>query len=128
MDKSKLRELYQYYDLQPSDVFKHQHYVILTRQAIDKIIAKEQLSIKYQVIRCEPDYCCFKAIMEKDGKHIETFGSAKYGDFKNGNTQSHYIAEMAEKRAKSRITLMSTGFYELGVFGEDESESFKRNG
>ena len=35
---------------------------------------------------------------------------------------------MAEKRAKSRITLMCTGFYELGVFGEDESESFKRNG
>jgi hypothetical protein len=128
MDKSKLRELYQYYELQPSDVFKHQHYVILTRQAIDKIIAKEQLDIRYEVIKCEPEYCCFKAIMEKDGKHLETFGSAKYGDFKNGNSQSWYIAEMAEKRAKSRITLMSTGFYELGVFGEDESESFKKNG
>ncbi len=128
MDKSKLRELYQYYDLQPSDVFKHQHYVILTRQAIDKIIAKEQLSIRYEVIICSPEYCCFKAIMEKDGKHIETFGSALYGDFKNGNTLSHYVAEMAEKRAKSRITLMCTGFYEFGVFCEDESESFKING
>ena len=33
---------------------------------------------------------------------------------------------MAEKRAMSRAVLKLTGFYELGVFGEDESESFKR--
>ena len=34
---------------------------------------------------------------------------------------------MAEKRAMSRAVLKLTGFYELGVFGEDESESFKRS-
>ena len=34
--------------------------------------------------------------------------------------------EMAEKRAMSRAVLKLTGFYELGVFGEDESEEFKR--
>jgi hypothetical protein len=33
---------------------------------------------------------------------------------------------MAEKRAMSRAVLKLTGFYELGVFGEDESESFKK--
>jgi len=33
---------------------------------------------------------------------------------------------MAEKRAMSRIVLKVCGFYELGVFGEDESEDFKR--
>jgi hypothetical protein len=33
---------------------------------------------------------------------------------------------MAEKRAMSRAILKLTGFYELGVFSEDESESFKR--
>jgi hypothetical protein len=27
---------------------------------------------------------------------------------------------MAEKRAKSRAVLMLTGFYEQGVFGQDE--------
>ena len=32
---------------------------------------------------------------------------------------------MAEKRAMSRAVLKLTGFYELGVFGEDESDSFK---
>jgi hypothetical protein len=100
----------------------------LTRQAIDKIIAKEKLTIKYEVIVCTPEFCCFKAIVDNNGVYLETFGSAKYGDFKSGNTQSHYIPEMAEKRAKSRATLTLTGFYELGVFGEDESESFKKNG
>ena len=35
---------------------------------------------------------------------------------------------MAEKRAMSRAVLKLTGFYELGVFGEDESEDFKKGG
>ena len=34
--------------------------------------------------------------------------------------------EMAEKRAMSRAVLKLTGFYQLGAFGEDESEDFKR--
>jgi hypothetical protein len=34
--------------------------------------------------------------------------------------------EMAEKRAMSRCVLKLTGFYEQGVFGEDESEDFKQ--
>ena len=38
-----------------------------------------------------------------------------------------YVMEMAEKRAMSRAVLKLTGFYELGVFGEDEAEDFKKN-
>lgn len=34
---------------------------------------------------------------------------------------------MAEKRAMSRIVLKLTGFYELGVMSEDESEDFKED-
>ena len=33
---------------------------------------------------------------------------------------------MAEKRSLSRIVLKLSGMYELGVFGEDESDDFKR--
>ena len=59
--------------------------------------------------------------------NIETFGSALKGDnYKDGNCNSWYVAEMAEKRALSRSVLKLTGFYELGVFGEDESDDFKR--
>ena len=128
MNKDKLMELYKKYDLDKDDFFKHQHYTIITRQGIDKIQALEQMSVSYEVVRCEPNYAVFKAYAEKDGKEIETFGSALKGEnYKDGNTNSWYVPEMAEKRAMSRAVLKLTGFYELGVFGEDESESFKRN-
>jgi len=127
MDRNKLVELYKRFDLTADDVFKHQHYVIITRTGIDKIQAVEQISINYEVIRCEPNFAVFKANAEKEGKKIQTFGSALKGDtFKDGNCNSWYVAEMAEKRAMSRAVLKLTGFYELGVFGEDESDSFKK--
>jgi hypothetical protein len=127
MNKDKLIELYKKYGLTKDDVFKHQHYVIITRQGIDKIQAVEQMSVTYEVIRCSSNFSVFKALAEKDGKKIETFGSALKGEgYKDGNTNSWYVAEMAEKRAMSRAVLKLTGFYELGVFGEDESESFKK--
>ena len=127
MDRNKLVELYKLYDLQSSDVFKHQNFVIITRSGIEKIQAIEQISINYEVIRCEPNFAVFKAIAVKEDKEIQTFGSALKGDtFKDGNCNSWYVAEMAEKRAMSRAVLKLTGFYELGVFGEDESDSFKK--
>ena len=127
MDRNKLVDLYKKYDLTKDDVYKHQHYVIITRQGIDKIQAIEQISIDYGVIQCEPNFSVFKANAEKEGKKIQTFGSALKGtNFKDGNCNSWYVAEMAEKRAMSRAVLKLTGFYELGVFGEDESDSFKK--
>tara|TARA_Y100000401_G_scaffold32500_1_gene23898 strand:- start:326 stop:706 length:381 start_codon:yes stop_codon:yes gene_type:complete len=121
-----LKEKYIKYNLTKDDVFKHQHYIIITRSGIDKIQALEGISINYEVINCERDFCVVKAYANKDGASIETFGSALKGSFKEGNTQSWYVMEMAEKRAMSRAVLKLTGFYELGVFGEDESEEFKK--
>ncbi len=121
MERNKLVELYKKYNLEKTDVFKHQHYVIITRQGIEKIQAQEQIKIKFDVIKCEPNFAVVKAVNE----NIETFGSAYKGaSFKEGNTNSWYVMEMAEKRALSRAVLKLTGFYELGVFGEDESENF----
>jgi|TARA_R110002050_G_scaffold143888_1_gene269289 hypothetical protein len=123
MERNKLVELYKKYNLEKTDVFKHQHYVIITRQGIEKIQAQEQIKIKFDVIKCEPNFAVVKAVNE----NIETFGSAYKGaSFKDGNTNSWYVMEMAEKRALSRAVLKLTGFYELGVFGEDESEDFKK--
>jgi hypothetical protein len=127
MNKDKLIELYKKYELTKDDFFKHQHYTIITRQGIDKIQAIEQIYVDYEVIRCEPNFAVLKAKAQKDGTMIQTFGSALKGDtFKDSNTNSWYVAEMAEKRAMSRAVLKLTGFYELGVFGEDESETFKK--
>ena len=90
-------------------------------------MAKENIVITYDIIKCEPNFCVIQAEAKKGEVKIETFGSALKGEsFKDGNCTTFYVAEMAEKRAMSRAVLKLTGFYELGVFGEDESEDFKR--
>ena len=135
MNREKIGELYKKYDLAEADVFKHKHYLIITRAGIDKIQAKESISITYDAIQVQPDFCVVKAKASKDSVSIETFGSAKYGGkvqneqqkwVDQGTTTTWYVMEMAEKRAMSRAVLKLTGFYELGVFGEDESEDFKK--
>jgi len=131
MKTEKIKEKYNHYGLTPDDVFKHQHYVIITRSGIDKIQAIENIIIDYEVINCERDFCVVKAnaTMMAQGSSqptIQTFGSALKGGFKDGNCNTWYVMEMAEKRAMSRAVLKLTGFYELGVFGEDESEEFKK--
>ena len=123
MNVEKLKALYTKYSLTKEDVFKHQHYIIITRSGIDKIQGVAGVKIKYDVIKCDPNFAVVKASTE----HLQTFGSALKGStFKDGNTNSWYVMEMAEKRAMSRAVLKLTGFYELGVFGEDESEDFKK--
>src|SRR5210317_895716 len=125
-NREKIAKLYKKYDLTPDEVFKHQHYTIITRAGIDKIQGVEQIKIHYDVIECKPEFAVVKANAEKQDATIQTFGSALKGDYKSGNCNTWYVMEMAEKRAMSRAVLKLTGFYELGVFGEDESEDFKR--
>jgi hypothetical protein len=127
MKTEKIKEKYHHYGLDKEDVFKHQHYVIITRSGIDKIQAIENITIDYEVINCDRDFCVVKANALKGETSIQTFGSALKGGFKDGNCNTWYVMEMAEKRAMSRAVLKLTGFYELGVFGEDESEDFKKN-
>ncbi len=124
-NRDKIIELYKTYELTPEDVYKHQHYTIITRSGIEKIEALENIKIDYEVIKSESNFASVKAIAESNGKIIRTFGSALKGDYKTGNCNTWYVLEMAEKRALSRAVLKLTGFYQLGVFGEDESEDFK---
>tara|TARA_R100000656_G_scaffold109660_2_gene81679 strand:+ start:157 stop:561 length:405 start_codon:yes stop_codon:yes gene_type:complete len=127
MNREKLKELYEKYNLTKDDVFKHQHYVIITRTGIEKIEAQEYIEINYKPIKVEPNFAVIQAFGTLADKEMQTFGSALKGaTFKEGNTNSWYVTEMAEKRAFSRIVLKLTGFYALGVFGEDESEDFKK--
>lgn len=126
MEREKIAVLYKKYELTENDVFKHKHYLIITRTGIQKIIAKENMVITYDVVKCQPDFSAVKATVICDDVTIETFGSAYKGDYPVGNTNTWYVLEMAEKRAMSRAALTITGFYELGVFGEDESEDFKK--
>ena len=67
------------------------------------------------MIRCEPNYAVVKAQATLNDIIIQTFGSALKGtNFKDGNTNSWYVAEMAEKRAMSRAVLKITDSTSLG--------------
>ena len=128
MKTELLKEKYIKYNLTKDDVFKHQHYIIITRSGIEKIQALENIQIWYEVVKCDTNFAAVKATATKAKNTIETFGSALKGStYKDGNTNSWYTLEMAEKRALSRVVLKLTGFYELGVFGEDESDEFKKS-
>lgn len=122
-----LNKIFKDNGLIPEDVFKHQHYTIITRAGIDKIQAKKKIEISYNLERCEPTFAVVKAYATFGSSKIETYGSALKGNsFKDGSTNTYYVVEMAEKRAMSRAVLKLAGLYSLGVFGEDESESFKK--
>ena len=125
MDREEIKEAYEKYELQPKDIYKHQHYLIITRSGIEKIQAIENIKIRYEVVNCSETFAVIKAISDKD--KVETYGSAKRGSsFKDGSTQSWYVMEMAEKRAMSRLVLKVTGLYKLGIFGDEESEEFSK--
>jgi hypothetical protein len=121
--KDLLRRLFVDNNLTKEDVFKHKFYTIITRSGIDKIQAVQSIDIQYEIVNLSDDHkhCLIKALGKKGEKIIQTFGECS-----PQNNSNAYPVSMAEKRAMSRIVLKLAGFYELGVFGEDESDDFKR--
>ena len=79
MNKEKIKQKYNHYGLTPDDVFKHQHYLIITRSGIEKIQALENIHINYEVIKCENNFAVVLATAIKDSNTIQTFGSALKG-------------------------------------------------
>lgn len=129
--KELLRTLYKKYNLiydetdptsKDNDVFKHKHFTIITRSGIEKIQKAAGIKIKYTPVYVSDTTVVLKAngaVYDPDTNEplveVETFASAN-----DETTNSKYYAEMAEKRAMSRVVLKLAGLYELGVFGQDE--------
>lgn len=121
-NREQLGKLYKEYKLTPEDMFKHkQGWTIIRRTGIDKIQAESNVKIKYETVALDREFCVVKAIATYGDNYIETFGEAD----RKTNCMNQYHVAIAEKRAMSRAVLKLTGFYGLGVFGEDESEDFK---
>ena len=59
--KDILNRLFVENNLTEEDVFKHQHYTIITRNGIEKIQANMNIYIEYEVIKCEPNFAVVKA-------------------------------------------------------------------
>jgi hypothetical protein len=123
----KLRFLYDEFNLVPEDHFKSSHMVILTRTGVEKIQAGMGINVVFEVIKCEPDFCCIKAIATKGDRRIESFGSAKYGKTAGvkgeGTVAMWYVMEMAEKRALSRAVLKVADLYQHGFMSQDENDT-----
>jgi len=110
------------------DVFTHKHYKIIKRASIEKIQYNQGITVHFEVVKAEKDYVIIQAFGKLGAETIETFGSAIYGEAINrndkwiqtGTTQSWYLAEIAEKRALSRVVLKLVKLYQYGIFGEDE--------
>jgi len=117
MKTDKLRALYVKYGLERDDVFKHQHYVIITRQGIDKIQAIENIDINFEPIEslCIPnENVALKITAKWNDKVFHTIGEAN-----TKNSKVPYLGCMAENRGRGRAILTLCGFAEEGVFSAD---------
>lgn len=127
--KEALRRLYIENGLTEEDIYKDKRgFVIITRTGIDKIVSKQKITVAYEVISMdiEKGYCVLKAIasmnVNGESRNMMSFGESNAsGDQSNlmGGGKKFPVA-MAEKRAMSRVVLKIAGFYEQGVFGQDE--------
>ena len=80
METKKITEMFFKYNLvKDTDVFRHQHFVILTRSGIEKIQAQEEIQVTFEVIKCETNFAGVKAIATKENKTVQTYGSALKG-------------------------------------------------
>ena len=88
-----------------------------------KIQGIANIDINYDVVEYTPaESAAIKATSKWNDRVLTTFGESN-----SKNCRQSYVLAMAEKRAMSRIVLKLTGFYELGVFGEDESDDWGSN-
>lgn len=117
----RLRRLFEENDLIAEDTMKlkmgGKQIPIILRTGIDKIQAKQGINVRMELAYVSDDLkrCVIKAVGNIDNKQVETFGEAN-----ERNCKINYAINLAEKRALSRIILKLAGFYELGVYGEDE--------
>ena len=137
--KERLQHLAKENGLTKDHFFKSpQGFVIITRQGIERIQAHKGIRVTYDVVSLSDDlkHVVIKATGEMarpDGLPVmmETFGESAPHNYeqktsRQGKPLPYYPMAMAEKRALSRVVLKLSGLYEVGVFGEDESDDFKR--
>tara|TARA_R100001443_G_scaffold63494_1_gene73296 strand:+ start:614 stop:1021 length:408 start_codon:yes stop_codon:yes gene_type:complete len=123
--KEALRRLFQANGLVEEDVYKDKRgFVIITRTGIDKIVSNRKINLNYEPIVMEKDWVVLRCVAQMmKGKDIGIVRVESFGECSQENTMGlagKYPVAMAEKRAKSRAVLMMTGFYEQGVYGQDE--------
>ena len=123
--KEALRRLFEANGLVQEDVYKDKRgFVIITRTGIDKIVSNRSIQLENEPIVMERDWVVLRCVAQMvKGKEIGMTKVESFGECSQENTMGlagKYPVAMAEKRAKSRAVLMLTGFYEQGIYGQDE--------
>ena len=121
-----LKRLFLENGLVKEDVYKDKRgFVIITRTGIDKIVSKKNIQVAYEVIKLDKEMVVIKAVAsmkignrDSDVRNMMSFGEASNDNLMGGGKK--FPVAMAEKRAMSRVVLKIAGFYEQGVFGQDE--------
>ena len=124
--KETLRRLFKENGLVEEDVFKDKRgFVIITRTGIDKIVSKQNIQVAYEPVTMTKEWVVLRATAsmrvgpaENDIRNMMSFGEASDDNLMGGGKK--FPVAMAEKRAMSRVVLKIAGFYEQGVFGQDE--------
>ena len=126
--KDILNRLFKENNLSKEDVYKDPRgFAVITRTGIDKIVSKNDITLAYEVINLdvEKGICVLRAAASmKIGdkvKNTMSFGEAAPNNLVGGGKK--FPVAMAEKRAMSRVVLKIAGFYEQGVFGQDELDN-----
>ena len=97
---------------------------LILRSGIEKIQSNQDIKVTMDIVYLSEDLkrCVIKAVGQMGDNYIETFGEAN-----ERNCKINYAVNLAEKRALSRIVLKLAGFYQLGVYGEDEIQEDSRD-
>ena len=124
--KETLRRLFKANGLVEEDVYKDKRgFVIITRTGIDKIVSNLNIQVAYEPVAMTKEWVVIRATAsmrtgsgEQDVRNMMSFGEASDDNLMGGAKK--FPVAMAEKRAMSRVVLKIAGFYEQGVFGQDE--------
>jgi len=137
-DREALATLYKKYKLTEKDIFKQgSNFVIITRPGIEKIQAQDDILVSYSTPPelqnpANRQYVVLASAHKKGDPDVvvQSYGESapinlEHRTKKDGKTPIPlYPMALAEKRALSRAVLKLTGFYRIGVMGEDESDEF----
>ena len=126
--KDALRRLFLDNNLVEEDVYKDKRgFVIITRTGIDKIVSKQGITVAYEPLLLELKQdninVVIRAAASMQGKNNKQINMMSFGEASDDNLMGgakKFPVAMAEKRAMSRVVLKIAGFYEQGVFGQDE--------
>jgi hypothetical protein len=126
-----LKRMYLENGLAPDDIFiierrqksgKISKIPTIKRTGIEKIMSRHNITIAYEpiVMDLENKTVVLKAVANMKVGKSDVKNVMSHGEASPDNNRNPYPVAMAEKRAKSRVTLMLVGGYKHGLYSEDE--------